>query len=62
MKLVANDNDVTSRLLADITVTMVTLAVQHGQMALLGYMMMSWNHIWVMTDVTIRMVTSAAQC
>jgi len=43
MKLGAMDDDITSGLLADITVTMVTLAVEHGQMTFLGYIVMSQN-------------------
>jgi len=42
-ELGATDNDITSRLLADITVMMVILEVEPGQMAFLGYRMMSQN-------------------
>jgi len=38
----AMDSYVTSRLLADITMTTETLAAEHGQMALLGCIMTSW--------------------
>jgi len=41
-------NDVTFGLLADVTVTMVTLTVEHGQMAFLDYMddiMGQYHHI-----------------
>jgi len=58
------DDDVTSRFLADITMTTVTLAVKRGQMSLPGYVMTSWGqgcHIWVTTNITIRMVTLAVQ-
>jgi len=41
MKLGATDDDITSGLLADVTMTMVTLAVEHRQTALLGYVMTS---------------------
>jgi len=51
MKLDAMDDDITSGLLAGVTMTMVTLAAEHGQMALFR----------VMTDVTVRMVSLAVQ-
>jgi len=40
-KLGVMDDDVTSGLLADVTMMMVTLAAGHRQMALPGYRMMS---------------------
>jgi len=43
-KLGAMYNDVTSGLLADVTVTMVILTVEHGQMAFLDYGMTSWDN------------------
>jgi len=43
MDLGAMDDDVTSRLPADVTMTKVTLAAGHRQMALLGYVMTSWD-------------------
>jgi len=43
-KLGVMDDDVTSGLLADVTMMMVTLAVGHRQMALPGYRMMSWDN------------------
>ncbi len=41
--LVPDGCDITSGLLDDITMTMVTLAMGHGQMSLLGYLMTSQN-------------------
>jgi len=58
MKLGVMDDDITSRLLADITMTTVILTAEHRQMALLGYVMMSG----LLTDITTRTVTLAAQC
>jgi len=56
MKLGVIDNDGTSGLLADVTVTTVTLTAEHGQMTLLGYVMMSG----LLADITMRAVTLAA--
>jgi len=60
----AMDDDVTSRLLADITMTTVTLAAENGQMSLLGYVMISLNRTitsGLLADITMRTVTLAAQ-
>jgi len=38
------DDDVTSGLPNDITVKMVTLAMGHRQMVILGYVVMSWSN------------------
>jgi len=43
MKLDAMGDAVISRLLADVIVTTVTMAVEHGQITHLGYMLMSWD-------------------
>jgi len=48
---------------ADVTLKMVTLAVGHGQMTfgLLGDVTKQVCHIRVMTDITVRTATLAAQ-
>jgi len=62
MKLDCYGCDVTSGLPEDITVTMVTLTMGHGQMVtsgLLDDITKQVHHIWV-TDATMRMVALAA--
>jgi len=56
-------DDITSGLLADITMTTVTLAAGHGQTVsrLLCDVTKQGHHIWVMADITMRTVTLAAQ-
>jgi len=56
-------DDVTSRLLADITMAMVTLAVGHGQTVtgLLCDITEKGHHIWDMTDINLRTVPLTAQ-
>jgi len=47
----------------DVTVTMMTLAVEHGQTKNPGYLMTSWTRTLLsglLTDVTMIMVTLAA--
>jgi len=55
-------DDITIGLLANVTMTAMTLAVGHGQMYL-GYLMMSQkvSHIWVSIDITIRTATLTVQ-
>jgi len=43
MKLGVMDDGITLKLLADITMTTAILAVEHRQMSLQSYMMMSWD-------------------
>ncbi len=56
-------DDITSGLLADITVTIVTLAAGYGQTVsrLLCDITKQGHHIWVTTDITVTMVTLAVQ-
>jgi len=55
-------DDITSGLLADVTMTMVILAAGHGQTdsGLLCDVTKQGHHIQVTTDITVTMVTLAA--
>jgi len=58
------DGDITSRLLADATMMDGDLGSRiwtDGTSGLCDDIMEQDHHIWVMTDITIRMVTLAAQ-